>query len=101
MSCAFPRGSPGMPIRSTVAITITVIAMPPWSTWRIGHDRRIDYREGLRHCCITGRFETKAHQFQETSIDHFALIERRPTITDIVTNRRVRVAGLRKTNKVG
>src|SRR5712691_3941493 len=99
--CTFSRGSPGMAVRGTVAIAITVIAVPAWSARRIGLDSRIDYRERLGYCCIIGSFETQAHQFQETGIDDGALIKGRSAVTDVVANCCIRVASLGESNKVG
>src|SRR6266568_5150390 len=98
MSCAFAAGSPWMSIGGT--ITITIVAVPSRSAWCIGLDRCIDDRERLRDRRITGRFETKAYQLQEASINDSTLVKGRPTITDVVANSSIGIARLREADKV-
>src|SRR6266699_25395 len=101
MPAALPARCPRMSIGGAITVAIPIVAMPAWSARCIGFNGCINHRERLGDRRIVERLETKAHQFQEASVDHRALIERGTAITQIIADRCIWIACLRETNKVG
>src|SRR5258708_26608608 len=90
-----------MPVGCAVAVAVAVIAMPTGAARRIRLDGRVHDRERFSDGGIVRGHEAEAHELQESSIDHGALIEGWAAVADVVADGGVGGAGLREANEIG